>query len=119
VWAFIKDELYKVRSRLHTRDDVWREAVQIWYSERLDECPEYEAKRKATVETLRRYGVPLQENYSLENLIKDIQIDPRLRKISKLGRQLVLHSIKTFTGNCEHILFLKVTIKKIHDPVKC
>jgi len=37
VWAFIKDELYKVRSRLHTRDDVWREAVQIWYPERLDD----------------------------------------------------------------------------------
>jgi len=33
-WAFIKDELYKVRSKLHTRDDVGREAVQIWYSER-------------------------------------------------------------------------------------
>jgi len=36
VWAFIKDEFYKVRGR-HTRDDVWREAVQIWYSERLDD----------------------------------------------------------------------------------
>jgi len=37
VWAFIKDELYKVHGRLHTRDDVWRE-VQIWISDRLDDA---------------------------------------------------------------------------------
>jgi len=78
----------------------------------IDECPEYEAKRKATVETLRRFGVPLQETDSLEKLIKDIQIDPRLRKISKLGRQLVLHSIKTFTGELRTHFILKSSDKK-------
>jgi len=37
VWAYIKDELYKVRVRLHTKEDVWRESVRIWMSDKLDE----------------------------------------------------------------------------------
>jgi len=37
VWSLIKDELYKVRGRLHTRDDIWRESVRIRMSERLDD----------------------------------------------------------------------------------
>jgi len=36
VWAFNKDELYKVRGRLHT-DDVWIEAVRIWNYKGVDE----------------------------------------------------------------------------------
>jgi transposase len=59
VWAFMKDELFKINDQLKDADDVWRESKKIWYEKvnnlipklyrswpkRLQDCIKEQGKR--------------------------------------------------------------------------
>ena len=57
LWAYVQDQLYKIRGTLRDADDVWQAAQRIWYAIPLEMIIKlYRSLPRRMISVIRRRG---------------------------------------------------------------